>query len=173
MNTTMNTTMNKLALAETLEGKRPSRHRQSGLLTLGQALAVIAIGGIIIAFSIPRIEGMYGSTRIEQAFSELNDLIIATQRYRSVVGSYDTNLDIEELVDSGYGLAGYDDGTDENAYNLDITVARRAAGGATITYQFDNAPACEQMEARMGNINAVMATPAPACATNTLTFHIN
>ncbi|MYI67687.1 MAG: hypothetical protein F4103_02645, partial [Boseongicola sp. SB0673_bin_14] len=65
------------------EREKPSRRRQAGFLTLGQALAVIAIGGIVIAYSIPRIEGMFGTTRIEQAFSELNDLIIATQRYRA------------------------------------------------------------------------------------------
>ncbi len=151
-------------------------HRTAGF-SLVEALAVLAVAAMVIAFAVPKIQEMFFNTNVEQAYSEVVDLVIAGQRYRSVNSDYD-GITVKKLKDDGYGLQKYTDGDGENAYGLDITITPKSSNAdAEITYQFDAAEACEQIEARVGNIKAVKSSPAPACAASsgvhTLTFQIN
>ena len=153
-----------------------SPDRPEAGFSLVEALAVLAVAAIVIAFAVPKIQEMFFNTNVEQAYSESVDLIIAGQRFRSVNSDYD-GITVTKLKDEGYGLQKYTDGTGENAYGLNITIApKNTNADAEITYQFDAQEACEQIEARVKNIKAVKTTPAPACGTTapyTLTFQIN
>lgn len=150
-------------------------HRFAGF-SLVEALAVLAVGAIVIAFAIPKIQEMFFNTNVEQAYSETVDLIIAGQKYRTINGDYD-GITVTKLKDEGYGLQKYSDGTEENAYGLDITIAEKNSDAdAEITYEFDSEEGCEQIEARVSNIKAVKTSPTPACAGSgpyTLTFQIH
>lgn len=150
--------------------------RRNAGFSLVEALAVLAVGAIVIAFAIPKIQEMFFNTNVEQAYSEVVDLVIAAQKFRSVNNDYNT-ITVTVLKNGGYGLQKYTDGVEENAYGLDITIAgKNSDADAVITYEFDAEEACEQIEARVGNIRAVKASPAPACAGSgpwTLTFDIN
>ncbi len=153
-----------------------TRDRRDAGFSLVEALAVLAVAAIVIAFAIPKIQEMFFNTNVEQAYSESVDLIIAGQRFRSVNSDY-TGITVQKLKDEGYGLQKYTDGTGENAYGLNITIGPKSSNAdAEITYQFDAEPACEQIQARVGNIQAVKAAPAPDCTGSgpyTLTFEIN
>lgn len=150
------------------------RRREAGI-TLMEALAVIAGLGIMIAFAVPRIQGMFASTRAEQSYTELVDVVIAGQKYRQINGDYDDLDNMQVLVDNGYILSGYTDGAGENAYGLNVTIASaNSDANAEITYQFDEEQACEQLEKRVAKIKAVSNTPAcSGSGPYTLTFQVN
>lgn len=145
--------------------------RESGF-TIIEVLAVLAIIGIAIAFIVPRMQGSFSTQRIDQAYTAIVEIIIAGQKYRQINGSYDSTLNIKALVDNGYGVSGYTTGTGENVYNLDTTIAQ-SGSDAQITYEFDEEPACEQVEKRVSKINSVSGTPAcSGSGPYTLTFKI-
>ena len=151
-----------------------TRDRRDAGFSLVEALAVLAVAAIVIAFAIPKIQEMFFNTNVEQAYSESVDLIIAGQRFRSVNGDY-TAITVQKLKDEGYGLQKYTDGTGENAYGLDIIIAPKSSNAdAEITYQFDAEEACKQIEARVGKIQAVKTVTACAgTGPYTLKFEIN
>lgn len=154
--------------------------RQRGL-TMTEMLGALAVVAILIAVAVPFINGAIAKTRLQQAYVEINDLLIAGEQYRAQNGGYGTGataVTVTRLVSRGY-LTRPDvtDGTNENVYGLSMAMATAAGGDrATVTYGFPDGEACLQMRDALDD-NArltVSATDATACpATNVLTFTLN
>ncbi len=148
-------------------------------IEVGVAIAFVAI---MLFFLGPRIPEMFASGRTEQAFTEVNDLILAAERYRSVNGNY-ASISIFELGSKGYGFSQQINtnggnvaaaGTaGDNVYGLAMQVAAASPNtDGTITYTFTDPEPCQQVLARIENYPQVKGTPACASSTNILTITI-
>ena len=144
-------------------------HRQSGvtLPEMGLYVGVLAILGVVVAANWGNVQS---GIRTEQAFGEIVKVKAAAEAYRAAAaqGGLYTNITVEVLADSGYNVEPLDDGTDENAYGMDITIA--AAGtppdtDATLTYEFANEADCEQVVDRLDGTTGVKGTPTCTSAT--------
>lgn len=147
----------------------PRNERGFTLIEIGAALAFITVAMLVI---VPRIEGVLDGVRVEQAHQELQTAILAAQSYRAVEGDY-TGIDVEELVDNGYVLPGFDDGTDENVYGEDLVISPTTGGAdAEFDYETDSDKACEQIKGRIEGASYISV--APTCdANDKLEFTIN
>lgn len=144
-------------------------------ISLVELLTWLAVAAIVGGVAVSKFTNILGGTRIEQATSELNELIIAGQSWRRLNGDY-TGITVEALVDGGYNLQSYTDGTGENAYGEDIAIAVSAGGAddGLITYTTDGEAACEQLKTRVDLVPGVLAAPVSACSTaGVLTLTIN
>ena len=159
-----------------IRDRKSARSRQHGI-TLVEVLAVLAIAALFISFALPKIQEAFFNTKREQAYSEINDVIIVAQQYRQVNGGYDGLDDIAVLVDNGYGLQKWEDGEGENAYGKDVTIAEDS-GNAEVTYGFDDEQGCTQIAARLAQNTSLSGLdvddPGASCDTDfVLTFQIN
>lgn len=170
---------------------RPADEAVSGAVTTGKALhpprrvrgwisiemgISIAVVATMLLFLGPKIAELFTGARTQQAFTEMNDLILAAERYRSVNGGYGSpRISIFSLGRNGYGFTsqlaanggtvGAAGDAGENVYGLDMQV-RQASGGAdaTITYDFKDSEPCNQIRSRIENYPQVKGTPACAAA---------
>ena len=157
-------------------GRLSARSRQKGI-TLVEVLAVLAIAALFISFALPKINEAFFNTKREQAYSEINDVIIVAQQYRQVNGGYDGLDDIATLVDNGYGLQKWTDGEGENAYGKDVIIVEKS-GNAEVKYGFDDEQGCTQIAARLAQNTALSELdaddPGASCDTSfVLTFEVN
>ena len=118
------------------------------------------------------VQGILDGGRVEQAHQQLQNAVLTAQKYRAVNGDYQ-NIDVEELVDNGYVLPGFDDGDDENIFGLDLVITPTTGGAdAEFDYETDSSEACEQLESRIAGSSYISV--APACdAANKLEFTIH
>ena len=156
-----------------LRGRLSSRSSQQGM-TLMETIAILAIAATVIAFALPRVREAFFNTSLEQAFSELNDVVIVAQQYRQLNRSY-TGISVNELRTKGYGLQKFtSDGVGENVYGNTVTVAEDT-GNAEITYGFDDDQSCQQIGDRLRQ-NTYLEVDADPCAESggihTLTFQV-
>lgn len=146
----------------------PRRERGFSLLELGVVLIFITVAAL---FASPRIAELLDGNRLEQAHQQLLQAILAAQSYRAVNGDY-TDIDVEELVDNGYVLAGFTDGDDENVYSKDLVISPTTGGAdAEFDYETDADEACDQLKERIDGSSYISV--APTCTTQKLEFTIN
>lgn len=147
-------------------------HSQRGL-TLGEMLIYLAALAAVGAYLASVGGGIFGATRIEQAHQELHAAITAAQTYRSIQGSYD-DIDVEELVDNGYNLAGFTNGTGENVYGKDLVIAPTTGDAdAEFDYGTESSKACNQLKSRIDQLDGIAVAAACAATTHLLEFTIN
>lgn len=158
----------------------PRRMRGWISIELGIAIAVVAV---MLFFLGPKVQEMFAGARGQQAFTEVNDFILAAERWRSLNGSY-TGISIHALGTNGYGFTsqlaskggtvGAAATAGDNVYGLDMQVAAAGTGGAdaAITYTFKDPEPCNQVRERIEHYPQVKGTPACAATTNILTVTI-
>ncbi|MCY4052178.1 MAG: hypothetical protein OXE41_03730 [Gammaproteobacteria bacterium] len=152
---------------QALDKKTPPKRVRGWIsIEVGVAIAFVAI---MLFFIGPRIPEMFAGGRIEQAFAEVTDLILASERYRSINGNY-TGISVHALWSNGYGMlkqktiATAAGTAGDNVYGLDMQVAPTGTGGtdASITYVFTDKEGCEQILARIKKFPQIKSPPA-AC----------
>lgn len=160
---------------QTAKRRPPKRMRGWVSIEVGIGIAFVAI---MLFFLGPRITEMFAGGRSEQAFVELTDIILVSERYRSVNGNY-SGISVFALHTNGYGLlkqksiatAAATAGI--NVYGLAMQVASASSNAdASITYTFKDSQSCAQILDRIKNYPQVKGTPACASATNILTVTI-
>ena len=156
------------------------KRKREGGYSIGEILfwtAVVALGlGFLGSMGLDVFSGQ----RLNQAQSELNQLLIAGEKYRNTNGAYGgtgvTNVSFQRLRDRAYGMSSYTDGVGENAYGLNMTIASASSGAqATITYQTDTTEACQQLgdQLRNNNMLTVATNPCSGSGPYTLTVTLN
>lgn len=135
----------------------------SGIFAAG--IAAVAAGGYIVT----------NLMNASFAKREINQIVHAAVSYRKLNGDY-ASIDIEELVDNGYGLFGFTDGENENTFGEDMTVATHASDAdAKITYTFTSDGLCEQTKKWVEETISEYKSTNTSCdgSTHKLDFIIN
>ena len=152
------------------------RNRQRGvtLPEMGLYVGVLAILGVVVAAGWGNVQA---GIRVEQAYGEVIKVMAAAQAYRAAPANQGSlsGIGITALVTDGYNVRPFTDGTAENTYGLNIVIAASgtpAGSDALLTYQTGIQADCLQLIERFTNAPGIKATPAPACATGTLTITI-
>jgi len=156
-----------------------ARRKERGWLSM-EATVTLALVAIVLMFLGPRIPEMFAGTRTEQAFTEVNELVLAGERYRSVNGNY-AGISIFALGTNGYGFTRQTRGTSpivaaagtagDNVYGLDMQIAPTGTGSGDglITYVFTDSEPCNQVRDRVEDYPQVKST-AGTCPTLTITI---
>lgn len=135
-----------------------AKRMQRGL-TLLELLIYLATLALVTVFIAEQRENIESGIEKEQAYFEILKLKEAAKVYAVVNGNY-TGISMTSLVDGGYNVEPYTDGTNQNVYQLDITIASSSARQATITYEFPDEDKCGLAISRANIDDAFFGTPA-------------
>ena len=110
-------------------------------------VAAIAIATIAV---VSASSGFFGSSKKNSAILEVSKLVNAAKLYRISNNNY-ASITVEEMSDNGYDIEPFTNGTGENAYGADASMAPTNANTqAVLLYTTDEDSACASLKARYG-----------------------
>lgn len=141
--------------------KAPTNNQKG--LTLIELLTFAALFAIVGIVFGPRLAGVFSGQEIGTAQVEIDTVMAAGSVYRSAPanqGLY-TGISVTELNNSGYQVAPFTTGVNQNVFGATVAIASVASNtDATVTYGTEDAQACAQLVERYTNDARVKGTPS-------------
>lgn len=142
--------------------------RMRGWISVEWAMGIALFGLMLIAVG-PRITDLFSGSRVQLATVEINDLIVAAEKFRSIHGTYAPTspgtITVRLLADNGYGMSKFKTGgidpANGNVYGQSIAIASASSGtDATVSYVFGDGDSCDQVEDLFNSNNRMKSVTA-------------